>query len=139
MNVITLTGINQRMEARPTKSNGVMVTGTIRVRNAMKNMETGQYDSSFIDYKVIGNRAPVFADYQREKAELHITGHIVQESWEKDGQKRSKLVVMVQDFDLPKREEQPEQPAFNSAPQGWGSGPDAGNGKIDLSDDDLPF
>lgn len=116
MNVITLTGINQRMESRTTKSGGVMVTGTIRVRNAMKNMETGQYDSSFIDYKVIGNRAPVFADYQREKAELHITGHIVQESWEKDGQKRSKLVVMVQDFDLPKREEATQGNAFNATP-----------------------
>lgn len=139
MNVATFTGINQRMEAKVSGSGGVWVTGTIRVRNQMKNNDTGKYDSSFIDYKVLGGRASVFADYQQEGKELHITGHFMQENWESNGQKRSKLVLMVQDFDLPKREEQPEQPAFNSAPQGWGSGPDAGNGKIDLSDDDLPF
>lgn len=128
MNVATFTGVNQRMETKISGSGSVWVRGTIRVRNSMKNQDTGKYESSFIDYKVFGTRAATFADYQKEGKELHITGHFMQENWETNGQKRSKLVLIVQDFDLPKREEEQTQPNFNHEPP-----------IPKIHEDDLPF
>lgn len=127
MNVFAETGVNQRMEIKTSGTGSTWVQGTLRVKNKMKNRD-GQYDSSFFTYKVLGKQAEVFATYQQEGKELHITGYLVQERWEQDGQKRDRVVLMVQDFDLPKREEHPTQPAFNSAPP-----------IPDINEDELPF
>jgi len=145
MNTSALTGVNQRVEVKTTNAGKTWVTGTIRVRNKMKNNDTGKYDSSFFDYKVLGARAETFAKYHgTEGGPLNITGDLVQEKWESNGDKRSKVVIMVQDFDLPPFDD--SKPAAtnnqsNSAPaSGFGSDPFASKAAgIDLSSDDLPF
>lgn len=143
MNTTALTGINQRVEVKTTQAGKTWVTGTIRVRNKMKNNE-GKYDSSFIDYKILGARADTFAKYHgTEGGPLNITGDLVQEKWESNGDKRSKVVIMVQDFDLPPFDD--SKPAAsnqsNSTPaSGFGADPFASKATgIDLSSDDLPF
>lgn len=143
MNTSALTGINQRVEVKTTNAGKTWVTGTIRVRNKMKNNE-GKYDSSFFDYKVLGARADTFAKYHgTEGGPLNITGDLVQEKWESNGDKRSKVVIMVQDFDLPPFDD--SKPATsnqsNSAPaSGFGADPFASKAAgVDLSSNDLPF
>lgn len=143
MNTSALTGINQRVEVKTTNAGKTWVTGTIRVRNKMKNNE-GKYDSSFFDYKVLGARADTFAKYHgTEGGPLNITGDLVQEKWESNGDKRSKVVIMVQDFDLPPFDD--SKPAANSQSNstpasGFGADPFASKAAgIDLSSDDLPF
>lgn len=147
MNNVSLTGINQRVEVKTTSQSGkTWVTGTIRVRNKMKNNE-GKYDSSFFDYKVLGARADTFAKYHgTEGGPLNITGDLVQEKWESNGDKRSKVVIMVQDFDLPPFDD--SKPAANNqsrpAPaSGFGADPFSNNGRndvpFDLSESELPF
>jgi len=144
MNNVSLTGVNQRVEVKTTNAGKTWVTGTIRVRNKMKNNDTGKYDSSFIDYKILGARAETFAKYHgTEGGPLNITGDLVQEKWESNGDKRSKVVIMVQDFDLPPFDD--SKPAAsnqsNSTPaSGFGADPFASKAAgIDLSSDDLPF
>ena len=135
MNNITLTGINQRMEVKTAGSGKPWVTGTIRTRNKMPNKETGKYESSFIDYKVLGARAETFAKFQQEGKPLALSGWLNQEKWtDKDGQNRSKSVVMVEDFDLPPLDDNaPKQPKTASNHDAFSSG-----GAIDLTDE-LPF
>ncbi|WP_034774440.1 single-stranded DNA-binding protein [Exiguobacterium antarcticum] len=143
MNSTALTGINQRVEAKTTNAGKTWVTGTIRVRNKMKNNE-GKYDSSFFDYKVLGARAETFAKYHgTEGGPLNITGDLVQEKWESNGDKRSKVVIMVQDFDLPpfddsKPAASQNKPASSSS---FGSDPFAGGGNSfgAIDEDSLPF
>lgn len=143
MNSTFKAGINQRMNVRTTTSGKKIVEGTIRVRNKMKN-EEGKYDSSFLNYKVLPPRSELFLQTQAEGAFLAISGWDKQERWEKDGQKHSKNVIMVDDFHLPPR----EQTEDNKAANGWkqsqdnkqfAADPFATGGKIDLHDDDLPF
>lgn len=137
MNMIAQTGFNQRMEVKTAGNGNTWVTGTIRTRNKMPNKE-GKYESSFLDYKVLGGRAGTFAKYQQEGKPLALTGWLVQENWEKDGQKRSKHVLMVEDFDLPPLEG--DAPKAQAAPKAEAQhDPFSSGGKIDLSDDDLPF
>lgn len=135
MNNITLTGINQRMEVKTAGSGKPWVTGTIRTRNKMPNKE-GKYDSSFHDYKVLGARAETFAKFQQEGKPLALSGWLNQEKWtDKDGQNRSKSVVMVEDFDLPPLDDSaPKQPKTAANHDAFSSG-----GALDLDPDDLPF
>lgn len=135
MNMIAQTGFNQRMEVKTAGNGNTWVTGTIRTRNKMPNKE-GKYESSFLDYKVLGGRAATFAKYQQEGKPLALAGWLVQENWEKDGQKRSKHVLMVEDFDLPPFEDDaPKQ----SAPKAEAKRDPFAGGPIDLDDSDLPF
>ena len=146
MNTTALTGINQRVEVKTTNAGKTWVTGTIRVRNKMKNNE-GKYDSSFFDYKVLGARADTFAKYHgTEGGPLNITGDLVQEKWESNGDKRSKVVIMVQDFDLPPFDD--SKPAASNqsrsaSSNGFGADPFSNNGRndvpFDLSESELPF
>ena len=141
MNNVSLTGVNQRVEVKTTSQSGkTWVTGTIRVRNKMKNNE-GKYDSSFFDYKVLGARADTFAKYHgTEGGPLNITGDLVQEKWESNGDKRSKVVIMVQDFDLPPFDDSKPAASNQSRPaSGFGADPFSNQAGIDLSSDDLPF
>lgn len=137
MNNISLTGYAQEIELKQSSGGKQWVVGTIRVRNRMKNTE-GKYDSSFFDFKVFGQRVDTFVKYQEKGKPLAITGDLVQERWtNQEGQNRSKVVIHVQDFDLPPFDDNtPKQ----SAPK-MASDHDAfsNGGKIGLDDDDLPF
>lgn len=139
MNNAVQVGINQRMEVKTAGSGGTWVTGTIRTRNKMPNKDTGKYESSFLDYKVLGGRAATFAKYQQEGKPLAISGWLMQENWEKDGQKRSKQVLMVEDFDLPPFEEgqsqAPSKPKTTSNYDAFSSG----GGIEAVLIDELPF
>ena len=144
MNTTALTGINQRVEVKTTNAGKTWVTGTIRVRNKMKNNDTGKYESSFFDYKCLGARADTFAKYHgTEGGPLNITGDLVQEKWESNGDKRSKVVIMVQDFDLPPFDDSKPAASNQSRPassNSFGADPFSNNGgSIDLYEDDLPF
>ncbi len=55
---------------------------------------------SFIDCEVWGKRAGVINQYTKKGNELQIEGRLRQDTWESDGQKRSKLVVKVDDFNF---------------------------------------
>ncbi len=98
MNTVNLTGVLQRFEDK-----GTWVRGSIRVQNNMKNKQTDKYESSFFDFKMFGKTAELFLRFHSERTgkNIAITGNLVQETWEKDGQKRSNVVVMVQKCDLP--------------------------------------
>lgn len=135
MNNISLTGINQRMEVQYSKAGKPWVRGTIRVRNKMTNQE-GKYDSSFHDYKILGARAETFAKYQQEGKPLALQGWLMQEKWtDKDGQNRSKSVVMVEDFDLPPFEEgAPKQAAPKAKNDVF-----TGGGAFEIDESELPF
>lgn len=138
MNNAVQVGINQRMEVKTAGNGNTWVTGTIRTRNKMPNKE-GKYESSFLDYKVLGGRAATFAKYQQEGKPLALSGWLMQENWEKDGQKRSKQVLMVEDFDLPPFEEGQSQAPKQSAPKAKND-VFTGGGAFDLDlEGELPF
>lgn len=136
MNNITLTGFAQAIELKQSQGGKQWVVGTIRVRNRMKNQE-GKYDSSFFDFKVFGQRVDTFMKYQEKGKPLAISGDLVQERWtNQEGQNQSKVVIHVQDFDLPPFDDNaPKQ----SAPKVEAQRDPFAGGPIDLDDSDLPF
>lgn len=138
MNTVALTGVLQRFEDK-----GTWVRGSIRVQNNMKNKQTDKYENSFYDFKMFGKTAELFLRFhsQRTGKQIGITGNLVQETWEKDGQKRSNVVIMVQNCDLPPYDEKETAP--QNAPKPASSNAfdpfSMPNGSADVDEDDLPF
>ena len=61
----------------------------------------GQYENTvFMDCKSWGKNAEFVKNYFEKGSQMIATGSLEQESWEKDGQKRSKLVLSVMKADF---------------------------------------
>jgi single-strand DNA-binding protein len=74
-------------------------------------------ESTYIDCEMWGSRASVISDYLKKGDPILIEGHLKQENWEsKDGEKKSKIIVSVQDFEFmgPRKESDSGQ---SSTPQ----------------------
>jgi len=65
--------------------------------------------AQYFDCKLIGKKAESLASYLTKGLQLFILGKLQQETWEKDGQKRSKITILV------------EQLTFGARPNSAGS------------------
>ena len=57
-------------------------------------------DVCFVDCQMFGKRAEVLNRYMKKGDPLFVEGRLRYESWEKDGVKRSKLRVFVENFEF---------------------------------------
>jgi len=58
-------------------------------------------ESTYIDCEMWGNRASVINTHLKKGDPILLEGHLKQENWEtKDGEKRSKILVSVEDFEF---------------------------------------
>src|SRR5262245_29417814 len=121
-------------------------------------------ETTFVDVEAWGKTGETFARYMKKGRQAYVEGRLRLDSWEKDGQKRSKLVVVMENFQfldggsgagsggagsaeggVPARRMPARAPAGGSADTGggeMGSTPqdDYGNGGGGKSfDDDIPF
>ncbi len=55
-------------------------------------------EASFFDCQSWGKTAENIANHFQKGKQIAITGRIKQERWEKDGQKRSRVLVVVEQF-----------------------------------------
>lgn len=89
-----------------------------------KNPQTGKWDSvpCFLDCEVFnrgetGKQADTAEQYLSKGKQVYIEGHLKMESWtSQDGQKRNKLVVVVDQFQM-----LDSKPQGDSRPAGGGS------------------
>lgn len=93
-------------EIRATSTGKKVLTFTLAVNNANDT-------ANFIECVAWENTAEFISKYANKGARIAVTGVLNQESWEKDGQKRSKLNVVVRDVQLlenkPIAKPQPEE------------------------------
>jgi single-strand DNA-binding protein len=57
-------------------------------------------ETSFVDVTFFGRTAEVVAEYLSKGSPIFVEGRLKQDTWEKDGQKRSKLYVIVDRMQL---------------------------------------
>ena len=57
-------------------------------------------DVCFVDCQMFGKRAEVVNQYFKKGEPIFVEGRLKFDSWEKDGQKRSKLRVFVENFEF---------------------------------------
>ena len=122
INIVTISGnLTRDPELRQAGNTSVLSFG-VAVNDRRKNQQTGQWESvpNFVDCIVFGSRADALAGLLHKGSKVAIDGKLRYSSWEgKDGKKRSKLEVVVNELELMQREtsQQPQQPQRYQQPQ----------------------
>ena len=118
---INTVAISGNVTKDPEPGNGVLRFSVAVNRDVKNDDGSWREEPSYVDCKLFGNRASSLAGILRKGMPVAVQGELRQERWEKDGQKRSAIVVVVREVQLPPR--QPGQaPAYQPqayAPQAY--------------------
>jgi single-strand DNA-binding protein len=106
VNRVTISGRLTRDPELRTTAGGTAVLGMgVAVNDRRKNAQTGQWEdyTNFIDCTMFGNRAESLSRILTKGTLVFIEGKLRWSQWERDGQKRSKIEVIVDEVDFPSR------------------------------------
>ena len=137
-------------ELRRTQSGMAILGFGVAVNDRRRNPQTGDWEdyANFVDCTVFGARAEALSNILSKGMKVAIEGKLRWSQWERDGQKRSKLEVIVDEIEF-----------MSQRNSGNGGGYQGGNGggqhngpapatasaapQVDASssvyDDDIPF
>ena len=149
INRVTLVGrLTRDPEVRFTSGGMAIVSLGIAVNGRRKNPASGEWEDkpNFFDVKLFGERGERAAERLQKGTRIGVDGRLEWDSWETDGQKRSKVEVIANDIQiLDGRREGGDfgggQP--RGAVQGGAIAPDTSDfvpvGGAAADDDDIPF
>lgn len=120
INSVTLGGnLTSDSTLRMTQSGNNVLSFGIAVNERRKNAQTGEWGDvpSFFDVTLFGSRAEKLCGYLTKGVRVVVVGFLRQSSWEKDGNRHSKVEVIAEDvMFMSPRNDQQQAPAY-SAPQ----------------------
>lgn len=132
INQVAITGnLTRNPELRATQGGTAVLSFGIAVNDRRKNA-SGQWEDvpNFFECVTFGNRATALSDILTKGMKVAIAGKLHYSSWEKDGQKHSKVDIIANDIELMQnRKPQQEQPQQYQPTQQ----------AQDVYDEDLPF
>jgi single-strand DNA-binding protein len=139
INKVLISGnLTRDPELRATAS-GMPILGLgIAVNDRRKNASTGEWEDypNFIDCTMFGTRAESVSRFLSKGSKVAIEGKLRWSQWEKEGQKRSKLEVIIDEIEfLSARNDSGSLHAPAPAPQA--SIPPAP--EVTVYDEDIPF
>ena len=107
-------------ELRQTGGGMAVMTFGIAVNDRRKNSQTGEWEDypNFLDCTLFGSRAEGLSKFLSKGTKVAIDGKLRWSQWEKDGQKRSKVEIIVDSLDFMASKQNNPQPAMQEpAPQ----------------------
>ena len=129
INKAIITGnLTRDAELRSTGGGLSVANFAVAVNERVKNNSTGEWEdrANSIDCTMFGRRAEALAQYMTKGTKVTIEGKLRWSQWEKNGEKRSKVEVVVDEVELMARgDKRAAEPA--TAPQGG------------VYDEDIPF
>lgn len=153
INRVSISGnLTRDPELRSTQGGKSILTFGVAVNDRRRNPQTGEWEDvpNFVDCVVFGARAEALGKFLSKGSKVAIDGKLRYSSWEKDGQRRSKLEVIVEECEfLSQREAQNGRQQAN--PSNYASGgqqasysasqrPQTGYQRQDVYEDsDIPF
>lgn len=138
INTVSISGFLTRdADLRTTPSGTYVLNLGVAVNERRKNQQGEWVDSpQFIDCTMFGTRAEKVAPYLTKGTKVAIHGHLHYSSWEdKQGNKRSKLDVTIDDIEFMSRGEKREQHYHSDDPYSMPMMPQ----NEAYSDDPIPF
>lgn len=149
--VIVSGNLTRDSELRTTQSGTSVLSMGIAVNDRRRN-QNGEWEDvpNFFDCTIFGTRADSLAQYLKKGTKVTIDGKLRWSQWERDGQKRSKVDIIVDqiDFTTPRNSDGSGQSSYTPAPAassqsdanayGATSAPVV-NTDSSLYDDDIPF
>ena len=143
INRVVISGnLTRDPELRQT-AGGLPVLGfSVAVNDRRKNQQTGEWEDvpNFVDCTMFGSRAASVAKFLSKGAKVAIEGKLRWSQWEKDGQKRSKLEVIVDELEFMSRSNdnqasnQPQDASAYHAMQEI-----SGGAAVPVYESDIPF
>ena len=119
INRVFVTGnLTRDAELMATQGGTQVLRFSVAVNDRRQNQQTGQWEDypNFVDCVLFGTRAEAIARYLTKGTKVAVDGSLRYSSWERDGQRRSKLEVAVRDVEFTSRQQQAQQPAPQQAP-----------------------
>lgn len=99
--VVLMGNLTRDPEVRTTPSGQSVANFSLAVNRTWKGADGNQQESvSYIDCVAWGRSGEVIAQYMQKGRPILVSGRLDQRSWEQDGQKRSKVEVIVEDFNF---------------------------------------
>jgi single-strand DNA-binding protein len=137
INKVLISGnLTRDPELRATAS-GMPVLGLgVAVNDRRKNQSTGEWEDypNFIDCTMFGSRAESVSHFLSKGSKVAIEGKLRWSQWERDGQKRSKIEVIIDEIEFLSS----RGSTVSAAPGGGGVDiPPAP--EVTVYDEDIPF
>lgn len=99
--VILMGNLTRDPEVRTTPNGQSVANFSLAVNRTWKGSDGNQQESvSYIDCVAWGRVGEVITQYMQKGRPLLVSGRLDQRSWEQDGNKRSKVEVVVEDFNF---------------------------------------
>lgn len=101
-NKVTLMGnLTRDPELRTTPNGQSVASFSLAVNRTWRNANGEQQEAvDYIDCNAWGKAGEIITQYMQKGRPLLVSGRLQQRSWEQDGQKRSKVEVVVEDFNF---------------------------------------
>ena len=152
INRVNISGnLTRDPEVRMTSGGTQVLSFGVAVNDRRRNPQTGEWEDypNFVDCTMFGSRAEAVSRYLSKGSKVAIEGKLRYSSWERDGQRRSKLEVIVDEIEFMSRGQQQGQGGYVPAPQqgGYATAPQAPQPQapvqappaVDVYDEDIPF
>ncbi len=143
INRVVISG-NLTRDAQLTQSSGgtpILRLG-VAVNDRRKNSRTGEWEDypNFVDCVMFGTRAQGVSRHLTKGIKVAVEGRLRYSSWDKDGERRSKLEVFVDELEFMSRGDsgRSQATAANQAFVAAATTP-VPSAAADLMDDDIPF
>lgn len=127
INRVAISGnLTRDPELRSTAGGTQVLSLGVAVNDRRKNPQTGEWEDypNFVDCTMFGARAEAVSRYLSKGSKVAIDGRLRYRQWERDGQRRSKLEVVVEEIEFMSR----DGAVSRSAPP-----------EPDVYDEDIPF
>lgn len=141
INRVSITGnLTRDPERRVTAGGTQVLSFGVAVNDRRRSPQTGEWEDypNFVDCTMFGTRAEAVSRFLAKGNKVAIEGKLRYSSWEKDGQRRSKLEVIVDEIEFMSQRQGGGAPATApvAAPM---PAPAAAPPSVDLYDEDIPF
>ena len=145
INKVVISGcLTRDPELRSTQGGMEILALGVAVNDRRKNQQTGEWEDypNFIDCVMFGARAQSVSRFLSKGSKVAIEGKLRWSQWERDGQKRSKIEVIVDEIEfMTSRGDGQQAAAAQTAPAPHPYQPPIAAPVVDASvyDDDIPF
>ena len=115
INRVNISGnLTRDPELRATAGGTQVLSFGVAVNDRRKNPQTGDWEDypNFVDCTMFGTRAEAVSRYLSKGTKVAIEGKLRYSSWERDGQRRSKLEVIVDEIEFMSRGNQGGQGGY---------------------------
>jgi single-strand DNA-binding protein len=149
--VVLMGNLTRDPELRSIPSGQNVASFSLAVNRSWKNASGEQQEAvDYIDCNIWGKPAEIITQYMKKGSAILVSGRLQQRTWEQEGQKRSKVEVVVEDFNFVgggnadggsgssyQPSESSSAPASKAKKEEAPASDDFGNEPINL--DDIPF